>query len=130
MTTAAEKQEFDFDHVVGLLLAAGVVASVSLIAVGTAWRWLATGQTSVDYQLAPKNLFQFWVETIRQIASGAFRPRTLVNLGIAVLLATPYSRVIVSMFHFAFIQRNLKYTLFTMFVLLILTWSLFFNVAL
>ena len=49
----------------------------------------------------------------------------LVNLGIAVLLLTPYVRVLMSMLYFVFVERNLKYALFTGFVLAMLTYGLF-----
>jgi uncharacterized membrane protein len=52
------------------------------------------------------------------------RPRLLVNLGIAVLMLTPYVRVLASMLYFMLVERNLKYGLFTAFVLAMLTYSL------
>jgi uncharacterized membrane protein len=48
-----------------------------------------------------------------------------VNIGIAVLMITLFLRVLVSMVYFFFVLRNWKYTLFTLFVLLVLTRSLF-----
>jgi len=41
------------------------------------------------------------------------------------LLLTPYARVLASMLYFALVERNRKYTAFTTFVLLTLTYSLF-----
>jgi uncharacterized membrane protein len=38
---------------------------------------------------------------------------------------TPYVRVLASLFYFAVVARNWKYTLFTGFVLTVLTYSLF-----
>ncbi len=54
-----------------------------------------------------------------------FRPRLLVSLGIAALLLTPYLRVLASLLFFAFVEHNWKYSLFTGFVLAVLTYSLF-----
>jgi len=65
------------------------------------------------------------VTDFRQLAAGAWRPRLLVNLGLVVLLLTPYARVLASMLYFALVERNRKYTAFTTFVLLTLTYSLF-----
>ena len=42
-----------------------------------------------------------------------------------MLLLTPYVRVLASMLYFALVERNLKYSVFTAFVLLVLTYSLF-----
>jgi len=49
----------------------------------------------------------------------------LINLGIAVLILTPYVRILASVLYFAFVARNWKYTLFTASVLGVLTYSLF-----
>jgi len=71
------------------------------------------------------NLFEFLVKDIRQVADEDFRPRLLVNLGLAALMLTPYARVLASMLYFAFAEHNWKYTFFTGFVLSVLTYSLF-----
>jgi uncharacterized membrane protein len=123
-------QLFDMDSTIGLILLIGVLLSMILIAVGCVWRWMNTGQLQLEYQLPATNLFQFWLEDAHQAMNGAWRPRLLINLGIAVLMATPYLRVFISIFHFAFIQRNLKYAIFTSTVFILLTLSLFFNLAL
>jgi uncharacterized membrane protein len=52
-------------------------------------------------------------------------PHLLTNLGIATLVFTPYVRALASMFYFVFVERNRTYTLFTGFVLTVLTYSLF-----
>jgi uncharacterized membrane protein len=46
-------------------------------------------------------------------------------MGIGVLMLTPFVRVLASVFYFAFVEHNWKYTLFTAFVLSVLTYSLF-----
>jgi uncharacterized membrane protein len=56
---------------------------------------------------------------------GHIRPRLLVNFGLAILLLTPYVRVVASFFYFAFIENNAKYAVFTSIVLGVLTYSLF-----
>jgi uncharacterized membrane protein len=47
-----------------------------------------------------------------------------ISLGVATLLLTPYLRVLASIGYFAFVERDLKYTLFTTFVFAVLTYSL------
>jgi uncharacterized membrane protein len=59
------------------------------------------------------------------MVSHELRPRVLINMGIAVLMLTPFVRVLASVFYFALVERNWKYTLFTGFVLCVLTYSLF-----
>jgi len=48
-----------------------------------------------------------------------------MNVGLAVLMLTPYARVLASVLYFALVERSAKYTIFTGFVLAVLTYSLF-----
>jgi uncharacterized membrane protein len=124
-TPRTTDHEATMDLVIGYVLLGGVVLSVVLVVAGLAWRWFNTGRLGMDYTLPSTNLFGFLVEEFRQVASAAFRPRLLVSLGIAALLLTPYVRVLASLIFFAFVERNWKYTMFTGFVLAVLTYSLF-----
>ncbi|MHB9013342.1 MAG: DUF1634 domain-containing protein [Ignavibacteriaceae bacterium] len=123
--TGAKTTGFDMEALVGYILLIGVLFSMALIAIGVVWHWLATGQIGLQYSMSGMNLFDFVLADMRQIFSGAFRPRLFVNLGIAALMLTPYVRVFASMFFFAFVERNPKYTIFTAFVFSVLTYSLF-----
>ncbi len=124
--TAPEKTaRFDMEVVVGYTLLGGVLLSMTLVAAGLIWRWIATGQLGLDYSISGMNLFAFVLSDIRQVTADALRPRLLVNLGFAALMLTPYVRVFASMLYFAFVERNGKYTLFTGFVFSVLTYSLF-----
>ncbi len=116
---------FDMEGLVGYILLIGVLLSMALIAAGVIWHWLSTGRPGIAYSISGMNLFDFILAVTRQIFSGAFRPRLFVNLGIAVLMLTPYVRVFASVLYFAFVERNLKYTLFTSFVFSVLSYSLF-----
>jgi uncharacterized membrane protein len=111
----------DMEVLIGYLLLAGVLASSALLLIGLAWHWAATGRLGDEYAVAGMNVFQFVVADARQALAGDMRPRLLVSLGIAVLILTPYVRVLASMLYFAFVTRNWKYTLFTA----VLTYSLF-----
>ena len=119
------KARVDMELVVGSILLAGVLSSIALLSIGLAWHWVTSGNTVLDYSLGGTTVFQFVIMDIQQLTRGTLRPRVLVNLGIAVLLLTPYVRVLASMLYFALVERNLKYTVFTAFVLLVLTLSLF-----
>ena len=124
MRSDREKAE-RMDGWIGSILGIGVGLSAAFLLAGMIWRWAATGHPEFHYALEGTNLFQFWVSDIRQITAGAFRPRLLVNVGIALLMMTPYLRVLVSLLYFFIVERNWKYTLFTGFVLAVLTYSLF-----
>ncbi len=117
--------QWDMDRLVGYILQYGVMFSLVLVSAGLIWRWFETGKLWLDYQISGMNLFQFVVEEFRLTAHGAVRPRLLVNLGIAVLMLTPFFRVAASVVYFMVVLSNRKYTFFTLMVLLVLTYSLF-----
>jgi uncharacterized membrane protein len=115
----------NMDLLVGYVLIVGVLSSLGLLAAGLVWHWSSTGTPRLDYELAGTTVFLLVLADVHQLAVGAWRPRLLVNLGLAVLLLTPYTRVLASMLYFAWVERNWKYTAFTGFVLVTLTYSLF-----
>ncbi|HUL21694.1 MAG TPA: DUF1634 domain-containing protein [Thermodesulfobacteriota bacterium] len=116
---------FDMESLVGYILLTGVLLSVALLVVGFVWRWVRTGNLRFEHSIAGMNFFEFILSTLQQMASQAFRPRLFLNLGIGVLMLTPFVRVLASVFYFAFVEHNWKYSLFTAFVLSVLTYSLF-----
>jgi len=122
---ARAPEHADMEVFVSYILPGGVLLSVGLVGAGLIWHWAATGTLGLNYSIGRMNLIQFVVADIRQVTHDAVRPRLLVSLGIAALMLTPYSRVLVSMLYFAFVERNGKYTLFTGFVFVVLTYSLF-----
>jgi uncharacterized membrane protein len=124
-TDRRRKLESGMDVLIGSVLLTGVMISAALVLAGLAWHWLRTGQLEVHYTLAKMNLFQFAVAELSDLVHGAFRPRLLISLGVVVLLLTPYVRVLASLVFFLFVEHNGKYVLFTAFVLLVLTYSLF-----
>jgi uncharacterized membrane protein len=116
---------FDMEALVGYLLAAGVILSMFFIAAGLAWHLVTTGDLALSYQVSGMNFFEFVLRDVQQIIVTGFGPRRLVSLGIATLMLTPFVRVLASMLYFAFAAHNWKYSAFTLFVLSVLTYSLF-----
>ncbi len=123
--SAGKRSGVDMEAVVGYILLVGVLLSMALIAAGVTWHWLSTGHPGVSYVISGMNLFGFVIADLRHAYAGAVGPHLLVNLGIAVLMLTPYVRVFASMLYFAIVARNLKYTVFTAFVFSVLSYSLF-----
>jgi len=119
------RTRIDVDLVIGYVLLGGVLTSMALLATGVAWHDVRAGELGLDYRLGGTTLFGFVVLDVQQLVAGEFRPRLLVNLGIAVLMLTPYARVLASMVYFGCVERNWKYTAITAFVLAVLTYSLF-----
>lgn len=124
-TRAKTTARFDMEILVGSILLVGVMLSTALLIIGLAWHWITTGHLGLEYSVAGLNFFQFLLADFHQVVSGVLRPRFLVSLGLAMLMVTPYVRVLASILYFAFVERNWKYTLFTAFVFSVLTYSLF-----
>jgi uncharacterized membrane protein len=116
---------FDMETLVGYILLAGVLTSVALLAIGLIWHWVRWGNVRFEHSIVGMNFFEFILSTLRQTASHAVRPRLILNMGIGVLMLTPFLRVLASVFYFALAKRNWKYTFFTGFVFCVLTYSLF-----
>jgi uncharacterized membrane protein len=110
---------------VGFTLLGGVLTSAALMSTGLLWYWASSGRVQGTSPTAGTDLAQIFATFFQQLASGALQPRPLIYLGLAVLLLTPYVRVAASALYFAGVERNLKYTVFTGFVLAVLTGSLF-----
>ena len=123
--TRVRRGRFDVEAVVGYTLLTGVLTSLVLIATGLVWHWIVRGSLQFDYTLPGTNVADFLRADVEQAAFDPPRPRLLVNWGIAVLMLTPYVRVLASMVYFAVVDRDWKYTVFTAFVLGTLTYSLF-----
>jgi uncharacterized membrane protein len=116
---------FDMEVLVGYILLIGVLTSMVFIVAGLVWHWARTGQLGIGYDISGMNFFEFVWRDVQLVAAVQFRPRLLVSLGIVALLLTPFVRVLASMIYFACVARNWKYTVFTAFVLSVLTYSLF-----
>ncbi len=119
------REQANMDVLVGYVLAGGVITSMVLIAVGLIWHWATTGSLGLEYTMGGMNFFRFVVSDVATVIRTGFGPRRMINLGIAVLMLTPFVRVASSMVYFGVIEHNWKYTVFTGFVLAVLTYSLF-----
>ena len=122
MVSGKPDRSIGMETLIGYILLVGVLSSIVLLLVGTGWHWLDTRTLRLDYEIKSKNLWDFLVTSF---TTGALTPKTVVDLGISVLLLTPYLRVLASMLYFLFAERNWKYSLFTFFVFSVLSYSLF-----
>jgi uncharacterized membrane protein len=118
--------ESKFERMIGYILISGVVISLFLEVIGIILYYRSYGQFKILEDKAVfihgKNFFYFLVELIQgeHIRQKAI---WLMTLGIAILMLTPYVRVILSVIHFSR-EKNVKYVLITLFVLALLTISL------
>lgn len=122
----AGAEEKGFVRELSLILIVGVGLSFTIEVIGLAWYFLQTGglvfDFSAQWQLTADSFFSYIVALFSNSTPGV-GPLRLMALGIVVLMLTPYIRVVASAAHFG-ATRNVKYLLFTLFVLTVLTLSL------
>ncbi len=115
-----------FELAISYLLGAGVVTSLILIGVGILLFYAEFGSLTISEKkvmfLHEKNFFYFLYDLFRE-GNSQGRALWTMTLGIAVLILTPYARVLLSVLYFSW-EKDLKFSLITLFVLLILTVSL------
>jgi uncharacterized membrane protein len=118
--------ESKFERIIGYILICGVAISLLLEITGIILYYRSRGQLKIledrTLFIHGKNFFYFLAELIQgeEIHQKAI---LLMTLGIAILMLTPYVRVILSVIHFAQ-EKNIKYVLITLFVFVLLTISL------
>ena len=118
--------ESRLETAISWLLIIGVIISLTLEIAGIAIYYHAFGQLSISTDqsmfIQGKNFFAFIYDQFRSGQGGSAAAR-LMTAGIVVLILTPFVRVVVSVFYFAR-EKNLKYVVITLFVLIVLTISL------
>lgn len=115
-----------FERSISYLLTAGVVTSLILIAAGILFFYFQFGNLAVSEKkfmfLKEKNFFYFLYDLFRDGNSQGMALWTM-TLGIAVLILTPYARVLLSVLYFLR-ERGFQFSFITLLVLVILTLSL------
>ncbi len=115
-----------FELAISYLLATGVVTSLILIAAGILLFYFQFGNLAVSENqpmfLKEKNFFYFLTDLFRGENSQGMA-LWIMTLGIAVLILTPYARVLLSVLYFLR-ERDFKFSCITLLVLVILTLSL------
>jgi uncharacterized membrane protein YfcA/uncharacterized membrane protein len=106
---------------IGWILQGGVLLSAAVIVLGVLLLPLRPGGFSPERVLA-------FPATLNQVMTGllVLRPQAVITLGLLLLIATPVIRVAASVLVFAF-ERDRKFVLITLIVLVILLGSLFFG---
>jgi uncharacterized membrane protein len=115
-----------FELAISSLLAIGVVTSLILIAAGILLFYFQFGSLAISEKesmfLQEKNFFCFLYDLFRGGNSQGMA-LWIMTLGIAVLILTPYARVLLSVLYFLW-ERDFKFSCITLLVLVILTLSL------
>ena len=116
-------RDTDMQAVIGWILRAGVLVSMSVIFIGGAFYLYRHGHSHVDYSTfkgvpdfvhSPGGVIN-WIFTLRG--------RAIIQAGIVLLIATPIIRVVFSAIGFVF-EKDYLYTGITLLVLLIILASM------
>lgn len=110
------------ESMISVVLATGVVLSLVILTIALALYMSSTGPEVVlseEYRVYSPNFFEY----MKNIAKIDFVPSGLMAIGLILLMLTPYARVVASFIYFS-ARRDLKYSLITAFVLIVLTVSL------
>jgi uncharacterized membrane protein len=114
-----------FEQVIGTLLQAGVLLSAAVVLTGGVWLLIECGRESPNYQhFRP-------IDVALRTPAGVIAslrspdPRSVIQFGLLLLIATPVARVLLSLAAFA-LQRDRVYVLATLAVLAVLSYSLMF----
>lgn len=114
------------EKIVSIVLRTGVLLSGSVVLLGGVYFLLRYGGEPANYHIfqAQKLPGHYIIEIVR----GALerQGRSIIQLGVLLLIATPIMRVIVSLVGFA-LERDRTYVLITGLVLAILLYSLIFG---
>ncbi len=111
------------EEILGNLLRAGVILAAVVVFLGGVFYLIRYGATLPDYRVfhgEPMDL-----RSVSGIVQDVLdlRRRGTIQLGLLLLIATPIARVVFSVFAF-WRQRDRVYTFITLFVLIVLLYSL------
>lgn len=104
------------------MLRGGLAISLVLETAGVAQNYLQTGDSSLalspSWLAGGTDFFSFAWSSLVSVTSGS--PTALISLGIAVLMLTPYARVVASVVYYV-VERDWRFTGITLLVLSIIT---------
>lgn len=112
---------FDMENLVGAILTNGTILSMALV-IGALVIRLAE-KTSFDFgpNIKAKSIPTLILTDFHRLGSAESLPQVLIHLSIAVLMLTPYVRILTSLGYFVFIERSRKHAMFAGFVFIVMT---------
>lgn len=128
MTGPSHWSDHQVEQLVGNLLRYGVLSAAAVILAGGILLLLHHGlESTTQHWTTPEPAS---LRDLAGIFAGAVRldPRSVVQLGVVLLIATPIARVILSLVAFA-LQKDRLYMAITAIVLAVLLYSLLFSGA-
>ena len=125
MSQPNTQKKHQLENTISLVLISGVILSFVLEISGITLYYIHKGNleiSSAGVFIQGSNFFSFLFDELTLRHTGDISI-VLMSLGLAVLMLTPFVRVLLSIFFFN-LQRDYKYLAITLFVLLLLTISL------
>jgi len=120
-------KKFDLEVIVSYILIIGVIVSLIMESLGLIMYVINKGTINIDLgnenvRIKFQDFFVYLLITTLSVFH-KFDSISIMTFGLAILMLTPYLRVIASVLYFIF-THNYKYILITLIVLIILTLSL------
>jgi uncharacterized membrane protein len=114
----------DIEQILGNLLRTGVITAGTIVILGAVLFLVRHGTEMPSYHIFKADTFNF--SDFRNLFNGiiTLRSVSIMESGILFLIATPVLRVVFSIFAFAY-EKDYKYVIFTLIVLLVLIFSFF-----
>lgn len=112
------KRGADLESAAGYVLLGGLLLSLAFLVAGLVGHWIAG--TAVARSISPRSVLSLLTGGLRGLASGPRTPSVLIELGLALLLLTPFARVLTTLGFFV-ARRDWKYAVMTAFVAAVLT---------
>jgi uncharacterized membrane protein len=116
-------EDFVLEQRLGMLLRGGVILSAAVTLIGGIMYLAVHGSSPVSYHMfagEPESL-----RTVGGVLSGVARGESIsiIQLGVLLLIATPITRVLISVIGFAR-ERDWMYVVFSLIVLVLLSYGL------
>lgn len=119
------RHELDLEATLSYVLLYGVITSLIIISSGVALFFYQNRTLDINQLIHTANFAQFLSTSFGDMFAGKFTSFDIISTGIVVLMLTPYLRVVSSWIFFTVKEKNVKYFFITLWVLIILTVSLF-----
>ncbi len=118
--------ESKLETIISYILIIGVVASLIFEVIGISLYYGTYGNLQISQDkivfISGANFFTFIAQQTQNLF-GSQNALLFMTLGLIILILTPYIRAVTSVVYFGW-ERNRKYVLITLFVLIVLTLSL------
>lgn len=118
------KRRISLEGTISLVYKTGVSLSLFFFLAGMLRFYIKHQSLSVDYNMFYKDFYQFTEKEMQLLSLGHFRSEILLNAGLMILLITPMVQTLTTGIYMISVNKNWKYGVISLFVLVILAISL------